>query len=326
MKRYIANRSVSIFVLLAAACTLPVYVSGRQSKAESSTSAENSSERPKPLPEGGPTPRTADGHPDLSGHWFVGLLGTEDAELFGPDGQLDPVARPFDPKVTPEERPSFQPWAIEKMKEMRFNLDAKTLRDYANGTAGAVNYVKLPKATQLALIENELQNRQRACTPRGVPEIFSGAGHGIQLVQAPGQLVILAESNHDWRLVPTDGRPHTKDPDPAFNGEGVGHWEGDALVVDTIAIDERVRNGNDWTIHSDQEHVIERIWRPSMNYLDYQVTIEDPKVLTKPWHSVVHHYSLSHEPVIEWYCGVDPHDNEETQALEEQKRKLLESK
>ena len=325
MNRYIASRSVSVLVLLGVVCTLPVYVSGQQRKPESSTTAENSPDRPKPLPEGGPAPRTADGHPDLSGHWFVGLLGTEDAELFGPDGQLDPVARPFDPKVTPEERPSFQPWAIEKMKEMRFNLDAKTLRDYANGTAGAVNYVKLPKATQLALIENELQNRQRACTPRGVPEIFSGAGHGIQLVQAPGQLVILAESNHDWRLVPTDGRPHTKDPNPAFNGEGVGHWEGDTLVIDTIAIDERVRNGNDWTIHSDQEHVIERIWRPSMNYLDYQTTIEDPKVLTKPWHSVVHHYSLSHEPVIEWYCGVDPHDNEEIQALEEQK-KLLESK
>ncbi len=323
MKRHI-DHSVSFVVMLAFVCFQPMYISAQEKNANGSAAVGKESTRPKPLPDGGPAPRTADGHPDFSGHWFVGLLGTEGAELFGPDGELDPVARPFDPKVTPEERPSFQPWAVAKMKEMRFDLDEKILREYANGTAGAVNYVKLPKEQQLALIEHELDNRLRACMPHGVPGI--GGGHGVEMVQTVSQLVILTEANHDWRLVPTDGRPHTKDPDPAFNGEGVAHWEGDTLVIDTIAIDERVRNSNEWTIHSDQEHVIERLSRPSMNYLNYQITIEDPKVLTKPWHSVVHHYSLSHEPLIEWYCGVDPHDNEEIQALQEQKQKLLESK
>src|SRR5580658_1073854 len=60
----------------------------------------------KPLPPGGPAPRTPDGHPDLSGHWFVGLIGTEDALLEESDAsEGNPYVKPFDPKVTPEEKP-----------------------------------------------------------------------------------------------------------------------------------------------------------------------------------------------------------------------------
>lgn len=157
------------------------------------------------------------------------------------------------------------------------------------------------------------------CMPHGVPAMFLGAGHGMQLVQ-------LTELNHDFRLIPTDGRAHSKDPDPAFNGEGVAHWDGDTLVIDTIAIDERVGVTQQWTLHSDQEHVIERISRPSLNYLKYQVMIEDPKVLTKPWHSVVHHYSLSHEALLEWHCGVASHNDEDIAAFQEEIRKLEEEK
>jgi hypothetical protein len=73
-------------------------------------------------------------------------------------------------------------------------------------------------------------------------------------------------------------------------------------VIDTIGIDERTRNNNLGWFHSDQEHVIERITRPSLNYLVYQVTIEDPKVLMKPWTSATHRYSLSE--VLNWTNGI----------------------
>jgi len=148
----------------------------------------------------------------------------------------------------------------------------------------------------------------------------------MQLVQTPGVLVQLVEANHDSRAIPTDGRTHSKDPVPAFNGEEVGHWEGDTLVVDTLAIDERVRNSEQWTFHSEQEHVIERFTRPSRNYLIYQVTVEDPKVLTKPWTSAPHRWSLSvsPDPLDEWYCGVS--NDEEVTALKETKKRLEEQK
>ena len=266
----------------------------------------------KPLPDGGPAPRLADGHPDLSGLWYVGLLGKEDATLNGGGFGGDPLQRPFDPKVTPEEKPSFQPWAAEKIKQL--NISAP---------AGA--YDKLPKDQKIAVLKNEILHLSENCMPHGVPGNFEN-GHGVQLVQTPGFLVQLIELNHDFRIVPTDGRPHTEDPDPSFNGEGVGRWEGDTLVIDTIAIDERARVTAQWTFHGAREHIVQRLSRPSMNYLDYQVTVEDPMVLTKPWTSVVHHFSLSHEPLFEWYCGVGSHDDEDIAAMRDELKKLEDAK
>src|SRR4249919_2715079 len=67
----------------------------------------------KVMPPGGPTPRLADGHPDLSGHWFPNGAGQGVSGRFG----VDPAAMgTFDPKVTPEEPPAFQPWASQKIK------------------------------------------------------------------------------------------------------------------------------------------------------------------------------------------------------------------
>src|SRR5438094_7421470 len=67
------------------------------------------------MPPGGPTPRLSDGHPDLSGHWLPNGAGQG---VSGRDG-VDPAARrQFDPKVTPEEKPAFQPWAEAKINSM----------------------------------------------------------------------------------------------------------------------------------------------------------------------------------------------------------------
>jgi hypothetical protein len=231
----------------------------------------------KPLPPGGPTPRTADGHPDLSGVWFPGLMGREDLTA-----ESDPAHLQFDPKATPEEKPPFQPWAAAKIKAMS-EIDLQLGRASVN------------------------------CMPRGVPGMFTTNPYPLQLVQTPGQLVQLDELNNNWRVIPTDGRPHSKDPDPTFNGEGIGHWEGEVLAIDVIAMDTRSwDNGNGW-FHSEQQHLVERLSRPTKNYLVYQVTIEDPKVLTKPWTSAPRKWSLGHEPLQEYYCTND----EDKRQLEE---------
>jgi hypothetical protein len=114
--------------------------------------------------------------------------------------------------------------------------------------------------------------------------------------------VQLDELNNNFRVVHTDGRKHSDDPDPSFDGDEVAHWEGDTLVIDVIGIDERTWNNFTGWFHSDQEHVIERVTRPSMNYLVVQVTIEDPKVLTKPWTSAPRVWTLAHEDLLEYYC------------------------
>src|SRR5437867_10711143 len=69
----------------------------------------------KVMPPGGPAPRLPDGHPDLSGHWLPNSAGQG---VSGRDG-VDPAARrQFDPKVTSEEEPAFQPWAEAKIEAM----------------------------------------------------------------------------------------------------------------------------------------------------------------------------------------------------------------
>jgi len=118
-------------------------------------------------------------------------------------------------------------------------------------------------------------------------------------------------------VVHTDGRPHKKpeDLEPLVNGDQTAHWEGDTLVIDSISIDERTSIRDGW-FHSDQLHVIERLRRPSKNYLEYQFTIEDPKVLTKPWTSAWRIHSLANEDLTENFCT----RNENVDQL----RKLLE--
>jgi hypothetical protein len=227
----------------------------------------------KPLPKGGPTPRTADGHPDLSGVWFPGVTGDGNLNDVGLGGSYNLVRQRFDPKKTPPEPIPFQPWAAAKLKEM-FPTE----------------------------VDAQLHSPSVLCMPRGVPLSMSVTPYPIQIIQTRELFVQLNEDTVDYRVVPMDGRPHPQDPDPKFNGDGVAHWEGDTLVIDTVGIDERTWNNLNGWFHSDQEHVVERISRPSVNYLNYQVTIEDPKVLTKPWTSPVHNWSLGHEPLQEFYC------------------------
>src|SRR5947209_9480788 len=220
------------------------------------------------LPPGGPAPRTADGHPDLSGRWYPNGAG----RMLQVAYPVDPVVfRQFDAKATPEEPPSF-----------KADLPAKYTRPNPYGIC------------------------DQAGTPSTTLEQVSQHAP-MELIQAPGRLALLYEYPLDVRMIYTNGRAHPKDPDVTFNGDSTAHWEGDTLVVDVVAIDERVRNisvgltgdANAW-LHSDQEHIIERFSRPSKNYLTYQITVEDPKVLVKPFTSAPHTWSLAQDPNDTW--------------------------
>ena len=126
----------------------------------------------------------------------------------------------------------------------------------------------------------------------------------MELIGGSGRLTMLYEYPLNVRMVYMNGRAHPKDPDPTFNGDSTARWEGDTLVIDVIAIDERMRNfgleGNGGWFHSGQQHVVERITRTSKNYLTYQVTIEDPVVLAKPWKSAPRTWTLAQAPNDEW--------------------------
>jgi hypothetical protein len=91
---------------------------------------------------------------------------------------------------------------------------------------------------------------------------------------------MLFEYPNTFRVIPTDGRPHTEDPDPTFMGEGVAHWDGDTLVVDSIGFNDKTEvNG---FMHTEALHVVERFTKVPEG-LRYEVTVEDPNVWVAPW-------------------------------------------
>jgi len=128
--------------------------------------------------------------------------------------------------------------------------------------------------------------------------------------------VQLYEVLNNWRVIHLDGRPLPKYPEPLFHGNSTARWEGDTLVVESIGFDDRTYIMPNGWFHSDELRVTERYSRPSMNYLIVQITVDDPKVLVKPWQSAAHRWTLGDGEVYEFYC-TNNKELEELQKLRE---------
>lgn len=236
-------------------------------------------------PPGGPPPRLADGKPDFTGLWLPNSAGQGVSGRFG----VDPAARrQFDPAVTPEEPPSFQDSAKERIAAMT--------------------------PTELELSKSSVN-----CQPRGVPAIWLQNPYGTQLVHKEGLLAQLFEVLNNFRLIKIDGERHPEFEEPLFHGNGKAWWEGDTLVVDSIGFDERTYIMPNGWFHSEELHVVERYSRPSMNYLIVEITVEDPKVLTKPWKSAPRRWTLYDGDINEFYCT----NNRELEELEKLRQQEL---
>ena len=107
----------------------------------------------------------------------------------------------------------------------------------------------------------------------------------FQTIQGPGYFVIYQEELHDTRVIPTDGRPHIAQNLRSFQGDSVGHWEGDTLVIDTTNF--RADRADPGRVlfrgTSDRLHTIERLTRTSPDTIIYQFTVDDPGTWAKPW-------------------------------------------
>jgi hypothetical protein len=142
----------------------------------------------------------------------------------------------------------------------------------------------LTPAGQAALQHNLTQtiDPESLCIIGGIPR-HNASGLPFMVLQTPKYVAFLYLYTY-YRLIPTDGRKHSDDPDPSFFGEELGHWEGDTLVVDSTAFkDERVWIDENANPHSDALHVVERWTRPDADHIHVETLIEDPKFYTKPF-------------------------------------------
>ena len=149
------------------------------------------------------------------------------------------------------------------------------------------------------------------CITRGVPGGMFPAGYnnGYQILQIPGYVVIRYEMIHEARIIPMDGRPHVSSHIRQWNGDPRGHWEGNTLVVDTTNFHDRgsiatsAATGRIRGIpHSEALHVVERFTPVDANTIDYEVTIDDPKVYTRPWKVAIPLTRDSNYQMYEYSC------------------------
>jgi hypothetical protein len=134
-----------------------------------------------------------------------------------------------------------------------------------------------------------------ACNPQGFPRIVLNDFRTSRIIQTPENVVILYELNKKWRVIWTDGRelpknaeePTWGDPDPAESrwwGYSVGKWADDyTFIAESNGFDDRTWLDNAGLPHSDALHVVEQYRRVDAVHLEMTITINDPKMYTKPW-------------------------------------------
>ena len=158
--------------------------------------------------------------------------------------------------ILPKEDPPFQPWAEAKFKELQSD---KEHRDPDHG----------PDPTE-------------RCIPPGIPRTMLQP-FPFEIVYAKDRVIMIFEYQSLIRQIFTDGRGHPADLDPTYMGNAIGHFEGDALVIDTTGFNDSTWLDPMGLPHSDQLHVTERLHRVDHDTLVDDYTIDDPKAYTKPW-------------------------------------------
>jgi hypothetical protein len=214
-----------------------------------------------------PAPRAPDGKPDLSGIWQPAADPGDTAGgiegIVAPKYQLN-VMRDLKGAVP------FQPWA----KELFDRRQANKMRD----------------------------NPMIQCLPAGVPRLDAYV-HPYKIVQTPGLMVILYESQTMFRQIFTDGRSHPPDPEPSWLGYSIGKWEGDALVVETVGFNDKTWLDGLGHPHSDAMKLTERFRRRSFGHMDIEITIDDPKAYTRPIRYVQPQLLQPDTELIEYICN-----------------------
>lgn len=154
---------------------------------------------------------------------------------------------------------------------------------------------------------NSVDHPGARCLPSGIPE-KDAVPAPFKIIQTNGLIAILYESRTIFRQIFTDGRELPKDPQPAWQGYSVGHWDGDTMVVDTSGFQDQ--GWLDMAGHpaSDKLHVIERFTRKNYGSLSIDITIDDPKAYTKTWtiHEAAH--LLPDDELMEHICEENNRD------------------
>jgi len=217
-------------------------------------------------------PRTADGKPNLNAPAPRTPEGKPDiAGLWEPAGMyVANIAKDLKPGGVP-----YQPWAEALYKQRRATLSKDDPTGY--------------------------------CIPGGVPR-SDAVPYPFKIYNIPGVMLILYEAVHSYRQIFTDGRELPKDPNPTWMGYSIGHWDGDAMVVETSGFNDHGWLDNDGRPATDALHVTERFRRKDFGHMEIQITIDDSKAYTKPWTVTLPYNLLPDTELLEYVCNENNKD------------------
>ncbi len=236
-----------------------------------------------------PTPRTADGHPDLSGVWEIsrdpnapppparGRAQGAAAEGRGAQGRGragQGGGSPFGNigNSMPDQKAPYQPWAEELVKKR--------------------------------MADNSKDNPDAHCLPMGIGQLNAHL-YPRKIIQAPKELLLIYEaSGTTVREVFMDGRPLPKkdDVEPWYNGYSVGRWDGDTLVIETVGLmDDGWLDVRGSPVTSNAK-ITERFRRPKFGQLELEETIDDSRAYTQPFTAKMFYRFSPDTQLIEFVC------------------------
>ena len=230
-----------------------------------------------------PTPRLANGKPDLSGSWRRVAGGAQ-----GSGGGMFRRCTPFQNDNCMEWTNQSADWTF--MAASRLDPNVPLYR---------------PEHWDKVQALNMWTNRDdpvMTCLPLGIPRqgaparIFHTADD-ITMIYRGG--VDGAGGYAEFRMIGLNGGEHTEDDRYAYSffGRTVGHWEGDTLILDSIGFTDETWFGRGGYFHTDELHIIEKYTRTG-NEILYEVIVEDPQVLVEPWVLTPEILQLSGNPTI----------------------------
>jgi hypothetical protein len=220
-----------------------------------------------------PTPRTPEGKPDFSGTW----------RGFNPA----PGRRGAPPIEAPAGTPPFA-----------------NFRDVQASFKDGLSLTPLGKELLAKHVaRNSKDNPEASCLPMGLMQFWT-QGFPRKFVQTPKLLVVLYEASAGLRQIYIDGRPLPKmgDPQPYYYGYTTARWEGDTLVAESNNFRDDVWLDIVGTPGSDQTTMTERFTRVNYGRMNIDITVNDPKIFSRPW--TVRHVQdiMPDADIIEFIC------------------------
>lgn len=214
-----------------------------------------------------PTPRLTDGKPDLSGIWHAAAIN-----------KCNPATGQYCGTEI-----GGSPLAVNIGKGVDGDLPLR------------------PEAAAVVKQRVSKDDPHVRCLPDNPPRTWT-LPHLTKAVHTPKLLILLYEVNAMYRQIFIDGRPQPEDPTPSWNGYSTAHWDGDALVIVTKGFRDGLWIDMNGAPMTSAATMTERLRRPSFGELDVDVTVDDPKVYTRPWTISLKQELMPDTELIDEFC------------------------